>query len=278
MRIGQLARKYNVSIQEIIDYLEEEQYHVDELQPNAKLMGEALEMVIARFGDFGEFETEIQEKKESEPVSVEPEVEESEPIQEEVQAEETIAENEPTISEVVEEIKLPVEKPKESITSDRLIEMMEAEDSDIDIEKFTHIKAPKKELEGLKVVGKIDLPEPKPKAPVESEEVKEPEDYRRRGNRRPPLSDEEKEKRRLRAKRKKEEYEARQEKRQKEKEIAAVKAKKEAHYRQKMEQVSVKPKTKPSNEIDPTIDDTPQKVVTKRKGPLGRFWVWLNGG
>lgn len=172
------------------------------------------------------------------------------------------------------------EKEEFVIESDQLLEQLESEEPTIDLSKVTKIKAPKKELDGLKVVGKIDLPEAKVKV---VEEIKDQESELKTGrHHRQQVSDEEKEKRRLRAKKKKEDYDERNEARKIEREKKQEKARKEAHYRQKIQQQQPsqpKRKAKVEVEVEVVIQQEVLEVKAKRPQPksvFGKMWRWLN--
>ena len=329
MRLGQLARKYNISIQEIISYLDKTEQAYDSLHPNSKLdeVTEALvekhfehllivppepvdeiatqepEQIIQEQAEAEELEVEVIEIEEAIAVP-ENEVSTEEPeqiIQEQAEAEALEVEEIEEAVEVPEsEINVPkeeVEQPEEevllavpevevqvdqeesdhSIDTDRLLELMESEETSVDLSKIKLIKAPKKELSGLKVVGKIDLPGPKVKDIDKSEE----EDAESRPNRddrkeRRIISQEEREQRRINAKRKKEEYELRQERRKKEKENKQRKAKKETYYKQQLQRANSnksnnKAKSKKKKE-SAELENQPPKPTTL----FGRFLRWLN--
>lgn len=180
----------------------------------------------------------------------------------------------------VPEIKEPApeKEPKKAISTDKLIELLDSEEADVDLSDITLIKAPKKELEGLKVVGKIDLPEPKPK--TEKKEEEENADSSKTSTRkprrkRPQLSPEEKEKRRLKAKKKKAAYEAKQERRRREEAARRQKERKKAYYEEKLKQAkpaTVKPKST-KRQADPVVEPKPQKP--RPKTSFGRFWAWF---
>ncbi len=137
MRLGQLARKLALRPSQIVDYLATKQIFPDE-GSNARLSDEVTERVVLHFAPGRLNEIMAVEEKNTEP-AVTPE-----PFQEE-----------PVITQEQEEV-VAVEA-----TPAPVIEVPE-EKSEVEV-----IKAPKVELSGLKVLGKIELPEPKKKtAPV----------------------------------------------------------------------------------------------------------------
>ena len=156
------------------------------------------------------------------------------------------------------------------------MELLESDEASTDLSKITHIKASKKELSGLKVVGRIELVDPKSKS-VDKREKQDKEAKPGGDNRceHQRLSDEEKEKRRLEAKEKKEQYEARQEKRRIEGEKKKRKAQNKGRYEEKMQKVmaaQAKQKIQKKDAL-PEVNDQPQPL--KRKTILGKFWQWL---
>lgn len=298
MRISKLARNYDISIQEVTEFLETLNIPNQSLHPNAKLGENLIQDIIEHFG--------LTPILDEEAIQAEPELEEPEvqPLEDEdPQLEDTDAEMESDLPEVpaphetvesaseplkVEEVTQQAENfeaeeiatlpPKEDeiILSDQLLEMLDAEEVPAELEKIKLIKAPKKELSGLKVVGKIEVPEDPRK---KSRELKEAE-KREALARKPKLSDEEREERRLRAKRKKEEYEARKERKERQQIERKEKLRKTQHYKNNLVQKKstaseavIKQKKKSYKKVNHEQD-----VNSKRRPRtiLGRFWRWLN--
>jgi len=281
MRIGQLSRKYDIPHQEIISFLKEIEPTSCTFHSNSKL-DEATEELIARKFDFSleessEHQDEVREESIVEKGLSESEVphkpETVEPVQNEMEKM-LLPESQLDKSISGAEVPNPQEDEEVVIETDQLLELLESDETPIDLAKITRIKAPKKQLDGLKVVGKIELPEPKTKT-EEKAEWQEKEIKPERNGRRRLVSEEELEKRRLRAKEKKEEYEARQEKRKQEKEKKRIKAIKEAHYLKKMQRtkpIQQKNKIKAKNrQTSPTEEQRP-----KPKTLFGKFLRWLN--
>jgi len=294
MRLGQIARKYDLPVQSIIDFLEKETG--EKIHPNSKIF-EAMEAKIAeQFGLTIEDELEIsvipkqasqttEEEKEDESAEAEePEVTEdrgvpasdTQPLsaaEEIALVEGEIAIGEPVIvsKEPVEE-KPPPPKEEEIIQSDKLIEMIESEEKPTDLEQIKLIKAPKKELPGLKVLGKVELPEERPKKESKKN------DTQQHRNRKPQLSEEEKEKRRLAAKRKREAAEARKEKQHQAQEAKRLKALKAKHYEEKLKKTEKQAITRNTEQAKPedTPTSKPTKPSTKPKTLLGKWWRWMN--
>jgi len=150
MRLGQLARKINVKPVQIASFLEKEHNIIIESNLNTKIENESLVLVLDHF--------KIDEIIEN----VEEEIKVNQPIESEVVE---------GIKKQVDEIEISQEILAQEIVGGREIENVEevetltAIDEDGGEIELTVvdgvIKVPKKELEGFKVVGKIDLPEKK---------------------------------------------------------------------------------------------------------------------
>jgi hypothetical protein len=311
MRLGQLARKYDIPVQDIITYLEANIPNRPTFHPNSKVEEHEEAQILDHFNipiavKVEPEAQEIPEPVEKEPAAVEPSPKEEvlikpssveTPLDDIASVEGEIEsstrealppeEKEVTVEELeestpLESIKVenPAPKEEEVIDTDRLLELLESEDESVDLSKFKLIKAAKKELSGLKMVGKIDLPEPKKK--VEENEEQEAEEIpkfnKNERNQRPQLSEEERENRRLRARQKQEEFEAREKKRRKQQEDQELKTLREAHYKKKLErQKAAVPKRKTQKQAQ--VQVTQQTVEEQRPKPktlMGRFWRWMN--
>lgn len=292
MRLGQLARKYDIPIQDILGYLEEETG--EKFHANAKLFDAIEEKLFQHFDLYPDNPVVVEEETEGEKVSDEIIADYEVSLDESTKnGPESAADD---IASVDGELELkPMEeagsqedkttKPEQSkpshgddevIQTDRLLELLESEDMPADLDKIKLIKAPKKELTGLKVLGKVDLPEPKKKSKPAAE-AKESDHSRNRKNKRQQLSEEERERRRLKAKRKKEAYEARQEKRRKEQEAQQLKELRAKHYEQKLQKSTavkskeVKLKAQPAHQLTSKKEARPAP-----KTLLGKWWRWMN--
>jgi hypothetical protein len=273
-----------VALEEVVEVEEIEKIEVKEEVIAKEEVEEALEAIIEE-KPITEFVDEIEEEVVEELIVEEADLE---------APEESIEPVFEPIKEVPSDI-LPkrIEEKineEEVMETDKFLALLESDDPSVDLSKITLIKASKKKLEGLKVVGKIDLPEPKIKEPNAKEEVVEAEEKvkpefnenitqeeieneLRKEKRR--LYREKQESRRLIAKEKQADFKVRQEKRKLEKEIEQKRAKKEAHYKQKLapnKPTKVNQKTKKQKqELVETIklEDQPNSI-------LGKFWKWLN--
>lgn len=278
MRLGQLARRHDIPVQEIVDFLKEETG--EKFHPNAKLY-DAIETQIFKHFDLYPDDPVLEQKSEieeppaitelEEPVNIETPEDDIASVEGELETAES--DEDPSKPEAEPTIEAPRHKEDEVIQTDRLIEMLESEEDTGDLERVKLIKAPKKELPGLKVLGKVDLPEPKKKPEGKTE--KEVNQHRKKRSR-PQLTEEEKEKRRLRAKRKKEAYEARQEKRRKEEEARELKELKAKHYEQKLKKTQTSRQNK-KVKTQPEKPATQQKKIKQEpKTWLGKWWRWMN--
>lgn len=144
------------------------------------------------------------------------------------------------------------------------------------------IRAKKIKLEGIKVLGKIDLPEPVKKPAREADEDGEEKETSRKrpaGKSRKPQREQ-----RNGGKRKKTEtYEQKQrrkdreaEKKKRERERKLKEKKKKFYEQQVKEQKPAKAKKKPVRKKQHATVNT-KKKVQRHSNPVIRFWEWLNG-
>ena len=261
MRLGQLSRQLEVSSDQIVRLLAKQFREVNN-HPNIKLTEEELEFVVDHFRPVVDETVEVSEPHEELPVVVTPEADTPTPEAPE------------STPEFVEELKPQVITLEEEFNSQKE-----------DLESF---KAEKPNLEGLKVVGKIELPEPVVKEKKANEEVDENDDResnrargrqrrdkRNRSNRN-SVSSPAAERQKAERLAKKKKYE--QEKRQKEL--------KKKHYEQNVKaKLPHKPSKKKKKKAfvesqGPSPSPNQQKSqhkAAKKAGPLKRFWLWLNG-
>lgn len=285
MRLGQLARHLETTTTEIVDFLQKKGVDKND-HPNVKLSEQDEEDVIAHFRpdliqvqkETTESETELTAEESTKPNPISP----PEEVIDEVAPGSNTKEADINIEESTSTSGSVMDKQVISITAAEL----NAEDEEGPVvANFDVIKAPKVELPGLKVVGKIELPEPTPKKEEENEEpeevieatdaTKETKVIRHhRKNSKKRLTDGDREARRLKNKREREKRIARQEARKKQQEEKRLKQLKEAHYKEKISKpvtAVTKPKKKKNNKSTETKDNRP-----KPKTLLGKFWRWLN--
>ncbi len=309
MRLGQLSRKLEISNREVVSFLATKGIEIKD-HPNVKVSDEAEVILIEEFGIIEKtpledpiiVEEPVKEEFIQEEVLVEPEIEETDISKEIVEnnpsesVEEIIVDAEVTIEEepIVEETELEIATESDDVHHDESItvgEMLGDDDDPESVKSFDHvkvIKAPKVELPGLKVVGKIDLPQPKVEmeeplheAPEESEEKSEESapkvrtishDRKNSRARLTPQQMEEKRQRRKKSeeKRNKEAIDRRERQEQK-----RLKELREAHYKAKVEKA---PKSK-SVKHKVSINKNSKKMADPKDQPksmLGKFWKWLN--
>jgi hypothetical protein len=271
MRLRQLARKLEVSPNRLLEILSENG-HTIENDPNFKLTEEQEQLINSRIA----------------PKKVEV-IEVVEEAQKEVELEEEApTPKKKTVPKKIE-LKEPNVKKAEAPKIYSLEKEIEEKTKDIEL-----IKAPKLKLDGLKVLGKIDLPTPKQKAVKEEKEAEDKvtdtpkarrtnttTDRKRQPERKPRPNSLELERRRI-------EREAKQKREAEEKHLKALK---EKHYKEtvlaKQKANAAKKNKKAAQPLTPkAVIDEPkvnkpkaqkaQKLV-KKKSALGRFWAWLNG-
>ncbi|MBL7873252.1 MAG: hypothetical protein JNM78_16655 [Cyclobacteriaceae bacterium] len=146
MRLGQLARKLSLRPSQLVDFLSTKQIHLEE-GSNARLKDEHVTAIVTYFAP-ERFQEIVAQTKED-----------SDSHREIILVEKTPEMVTPEPEEIQEKIEVVTEdlKPEEP--------------QDVEL-----IKAPKVELSGLKVLGKIELPELKKKEPVSPSEETETKD------------------------------------------------------------------------------------------------------
>ena len=274
MRLGQLARKLAVIPAEIVDFLAKNNIRIDE-NTNTKLEHEQLILVVNHFAPARAEEF------------IAPVPEEIQDIPEETTSQQTevvvpeIIEPEPVITTADIQQEMAVIEEKNSIP-------------DVEEEQKTEvIKAPKVELAGLKVLGKIELPEPKkkeqksvtespestPETPTPDAEGKSFGDQRREGregrkshhksdrtsdqrNKRPRKNP-------IALQREREAYEA-QLKRE-----ADAKNEKERRTLYYQNRVKASVPTKPARLIDEPVVEMTGDLTKTPTTWLGKFWKWF---
>ncbi len=260
MRLGQLSRQLEISPDKIVKVLADNFREVNN-HPNIKITEEELAFLVVHFTPATPKAEPVAEKESvAEPlaeINDAPETEEKELVKEDAIAPAYVEALRPQVITLEEEFNAQKEN----------------------LEAY---KAEKVELEGLKVVGKIELPEPpvkkeKPKKEQkeESDEIKHlnrrPRNGRQSGNRKPMLSPVEYQK-------KKEERLAKRKKEAEEKRLKELKKKHyETQVKSKLQQPKKKKKTaNPQTVVTPeSKSNTTQK--SKSNNPVKRFWLWLNG-
>lgn len=141
MRLGQLARKLSIGTSDVVDFLASQNISI-EPGINTRLDDSLVVRVIEKFAPGMKDELLGATPSEETPV--------------------TKAEEPAPLAVAVEEV-------EEAVTAAPVVQAIEEITEDVSGEKPEVIKAPKIELSGLKVLGKIELPEPKKKEVKEEE-------------------------------------------------------------------------------------------------------------
>jgi hypothetical protein len=277
MRLAQAARKLSITTEDIVDFLEIRGVSIEK-DSNTKLDEEAVEILYKYFEieeesaikveeDYKKNKSDVQEEElegESEEGNEESEVKQE--SEKSVEEEKVIPLNEAQPD--VEDRAISIKKSFKTVD-----ELLEGDDENPN-DDFV-IKAPKVELRGLNVVGKIDLPEPKPKSkPDQKAEIDQ-----KRGQivskKRPQRSPKNKQKRELSPSeiRKREvDREARKQERIKKEK----KRKREEFYKEKiLKPKQIEQQNKPKKRKSLVEEASNQKKPTP-KTVFGKFWRWLN--
>lgn len=286
MRLTTLARKIDISPGQLIEFLEENDIAVANGH-HTKLDQETINMVMEHFmpehtSDNTEIPigTEAQDPKQ--PEEPEKPVESDEPEPGEIVEEDSTE----TINVLVAKSDIPlvtedVEQEKEP-RSGTIEDLENAADIDL-------IKVKKVKLEGIKVVGKIELPE-KPKkeekAAADQEEEAEAESSDaqvKRPSSRSRKFDRNRKKNRRQHGRQSLSYEERMKEEEREKlKLRRRRENEEKRRKTIFYEKNIKPKTTPAptkkkRKKHTTNFENAQPEIAVHKNPLIRFWEWLNG-
>lgn len=241
-----MARKLAVRPSQIVDYLSTHKIYLEE-GSNAKLNDEHVDRIVLHFAP-DRLKEIVADIKTEEAENIAPSIVTEEPEKEE--------DSKPEIVESVAGIKL--EKPEV-------------------------IKAPKVELSGLKVLGKIELPQskkkdqPTPEPTTEETKIEPQEQGRQRPDSRKPQTKSKREVQQpwrnpIALQREREAREAEERKRE------AAEREKERRKEHYLKRVKVGQPTKPARIIDEPIElHITQKSDDRPRGLWGRFMKWLNG-
>lgn len=191
MRLGQLARKLKVDSSTIVKFLAKNDIIIENA-PNVKIEDDKLNLTLAHFEVKDVVNTsdkpaeEIVEVKEPvvspSPTEIDPidlsEKNEEEPVsfvEQEVITKSNTEEEDLTSSLEEKTIPLTSDNAAQNEEDEMEIENLESDEEITLNEVDGVIRAPKVKLDGIKVVGKIDLPEPKQKE-VEKKELTDKDD------------------------------------------------------------------------------------------------------
>lgn len=299
MRLGQLARKFDITPQEIIAFTKSKGIEINS-HPNSKLEDDVEALVMEHFDVLPEImvdqiepEIELQvEIVESEAIDSEENmaVENTEDLDTQEAAvelhelevsETTTLSEEPIVEETLEITETLASPYRKAATVAEILD----DESEMLISSVDVIKAPKVELQGLKVVGKIELPSPKAKEPDQEKPLDgDTNEVSSENNSKVPkknhkvrkrLTEEEMETRRLKAKKQREEKAKWELHKQKLREERKKKEQKEKFYKNKLKDdvvATAKPKKK-KKAVEQTIEKDNRP---KPKTALGKLWRWLN--
>ncbi|MEO8474358.1 MAG: hypothetical protein ABI477_19300 [Chryseolinea sp.] len=145
MRLGQIARKLSISPSEILSYLASRNIKIEE-NANSRLETDHVRLILQKFAPDQLSILDIQPTAILTVIS----------IPEEIQEGSTVTHAENVQEELINQSVPTIENTVESNSESGISEILLTEESEV-------IKAPKIALSGLKVLGKIDLPEPKKK-------------------------------------------------------------------------------------------------------------------
>ena len=236
MRLGQLARKLSVRPSQIVDMLAKHQQFLED-GSNAKLTDDLVKQIVLHFAPERLTELMAVQVQETEP--------EPQP--------------EPVVIEVVEAHLQP------EVTTEIKSE----------VENTETIRAPKVELAGLKVLGKIELPAPRkkeePKAEGETTEAEQKPKREQKDKRRKPVERTEKPWRNpIALQREREEREKEERRKQ------ALEEQKERKRINYLNKIKSNAPTKAARIYDEPIEAAPLPVEKKPRTWFGKFLKWLN--
>jgi hypothetical protein len=240
MRLGQLSRKLGVSTSEIIDFLASQHVTIDE-NSNTKIEDEHATWVTQKYAPhLVEAVTLTLSEEKDQPVDVikeEPIIENSAPIVPTITEDALVTNEEPPLPEI--------------------------------------IKAPKIELSGLKVLGKIELPEKKKKEISTDGSVSEDDQEKTRksnSDRRPSRKDEHDQRPRKNPVALQREREEREAERRRKEALQKAKEKKALHYQSK---VKTQVATKRIKMIEEPFEKIDAPIETQPNTWWGKFMKWL---
>jgi hypothetical protein len=284
MRLTTLARKIHLTPSKLVAFLEQKNAEIDN-GINTRLDKQTIDMVLKHFGLAQSESAEPQEEiiAGNTTVDAEPETAEVPGRQADIDHEEVVVieMESPLPEQDAPEVDIKETEIAETPKVGTIDDLEEGEAEDIEL-----IKAKKVKLEGIKVVGKIELPEKQKKEVLSDdetdaatgEELKEPKTRQRRKEQK------HQEKAAQKAKRSgltiSYEEKLRREEKLKRRELKLKmkkeKARKKAHYVKSVQSKSVA--AAPRKKVKKGQDElSGQNQVVSYKNPIMRFWAWLNG-
>jgi len=249
MRLGQLARKLEIRPAEIVQFLSGNNIIIED-GSNTRMEDDHTALVIRHFNPSllieAEEISETSKPEESvEPIQIEPTQET--PVESRIE-ENVVSESFPVIAE---------ETP---------------------IDTVEVIKASKAELPGLKVLGKIELPEPKKKEtakPLETEQAESQSESRPARQERRPVRNNKREENWKNPIALQREREAKEAEEKRKAQLELEKEKRMVHYLKKVKKAEQPAKSRKSDDEEPE-EISSQKKETLPKTWLGKFLKWLS--
>lgn len=277
MRLGQLARKLAVRPAEIVEFLATSNIRIDD-GTNARLDDEYVVRIIQHFAPARLEEIMQPAVEEVQEVVSDNNIIEINNLEPEAAIETVVVEPEPVIIPSLQEEIQSVPTETKTIVAD----IQEEDNTEV-------IKAPKVELAGLKVLGKIELPEPKKKetaklpeeetstTPEDKDKIQEPAPVRPTRNRSEGRKNYTSERRSQQSRRNpialQREHEAREAELKREEEAKREKERRTLYYQQR---VKASVPTKPARLIDePLMQMTSDHLDKTPTTWLGKFWKWF---
>jgi hypothetical protein len=280
MRLGQLARKLAVRPAEIVEFLATSNIRIDD-GTNARLDDEYVVRIIQHFAPARLEEImqpAVEEVQEVQEVVSDNNIIEINNLEPEAAIETVVVEPEPVIIPSLQEEIQSVPAETKTIVAD----IQEEDNTEV-------IKAPKVELAGLKVLGKIELPEPKKKetaklpeeetstTPEDKDKIQEPAPVRPTRNRSEGRKNYTSDRRSQQSRRNpialQREHEAREAELKREEEAKREKERRTLYYQQR---VKASVPTKPARLIDePLMQMTSDHLDKTPTTWLGKFWKWF---
>lgn len=295
MRLTTLARKIEQTPSQLISYLEENGIEIKN-GLHSKLDDETVKLIKSKFlTEIPDEEPTIPEiiEKVEEPIDINPKeiITENKDANTTVKIDDAVSDDneekseEEQIVDEIEDVVLEVQEPKSEVENQKntgTIEDLERENFD----EIELIKVKKVKLEGIKVVGKIDLPEKPVKEAkttedknIENQEIvevkpkKEEKQHRRKFDRNKKNYTKERN-RRILSYEEKLEREEREKLRQRRKKAKEDKSRKKQYYIKNIQPKAAK-NLKKKKRTNLKLN-TPEQVIV-HKNPIKRFWSWLNG-
>lgn len=249
MRLGQLARKLEIRPAEIVEFLSRNSIIIEE-GSNTRIEEDHTTLIIRHFNPGLLIETEETPKG---------------AMQEEASA--------PIEITPVQEL------PVENVTEETITESAAINVEETLVEEIEVIKAPKTELPGLKVLGKIELPEAKKKETAKPSDVEQgpaqSETRPARQERRPVRSINKREDTWKNPIAQKREQEAREAQEKRKAQLELEKEKRMVHYLKKVKKTDQPAKSRKSDYEEPE-EVSLQKMEAPPKTWLGKFLKWLS--